>query len=96
MVAVMVTWAITRVGPLVLLCTAAPYRCAVVAVPRAALVRQGSFRAARPVKQLVLGLKLHVGVRGSGEVHFVVRVMLAPMLLFSSSTVGLASGVPAI
>ena len=90
--AVMVTGAITRVGPLVPVGTAAPYRWAVVAAPRAAPARRGSVRAARAVTPLVLGLRLPVGVGGSGEVHFVLWVMLAPVLLPSSSTVGLASG----
>ena len=92
-VAVMVTGAITRVGLLIPVGTAAPYRWVVVAVPKAAPARRGSIRAARAVMPWVLGLQLPAGVGGSGEVHFVLRVMLAPVLLSSSSTVGLASGV---
>ena len=85
--------AVTRVGPLVLVGTATPYRWAVVAVPRAVPARQGSVRATRAVTPLVLGLRLPVGVGGPGEVHFVLRDMLAPVFLSSSSTVGFASGV---
>ena len=92
-VAVVVTGAITTGGPLVPVGTVAPYRWAVVVVPRAALARRGSVKAERALTPLVLSLWLPVEVRGSSVVHSVVWVMLAPVLLSSSSTVGLASGV---
>ena len=41
----------------------------------------------------MLGFRLLVRIRGSGEVHFFFWVMLAPLLLSLSSTVGFASGV---
>ena len=85
--------AVMRVGPLVPVRTATPCRGALVAVPRAAPATRGSVKTTRAVTPVVLGLRLPFEVRGSSEVHFVLRVMLAYVLPSSSSAVCFPSGV---
>ena len=71
----------------------APRWRAIVPIPRAASAGWGPVRAAWAVPPLVLGFWLPVAVRGRGEVHLFLRVLLASVLQPSSSTVGFAGGV---
>ena len=90
---IMVAGALTRVGPLVPVGNATPCRRVFVSVPRAAPARRGSGRAIRAELPLVLSFRLPVGIGTPSEVHFFFRILLAPVLLPSSSTVGVADGV---
>ena len=95
-VTIMVTRVLTGVKPLVATGTAAPRRRAIVPIPRATSAGRGPVRSAWVVPPLMLGFWLSVGVRGCGEVHLFFRVLLALVLLPSSSTVGFAGGVLSI
>ena len=85
--------AVTGVGPLVPVGIATPYRRGLVVVPRVVLASRGCVRATRTRTTLVLGFRLPVLIGDSDEVHFFFRVMLAPVLVSWSSTVGFGSRV---
>ena len=79
--------------PFIAVRTATPWRRAIAAMPRAAAVGRGAVRAARAVPSLVLWLQFSFRVRGRREVHELIWVPLAALLLSSSSSMGLAGGV---
>ena len=79
--------------PFIAVSTATPWRRAISAMPRAAAAGRRPVRAARAVPSLVLGVRLSFRLRGRREVHLLLRVPLAAVLLSSSSSMGLAGGV---
>ena len=79
--------------PLIAVGTATPWRRAIAAMSRAAAAGRGPVRAARTVPPLVLGVRFSCRFRGRREVHLLIRVSLAAVLLSSSSSMGFAGGV---
>ena len=84
------------VHPLIPVGTATPRRWAITAMSRAAAAGRGPVRAARAVPSLVLGLWFSFRLRGRREVHLLLRVTLAAVLLSSSSSMGFAGGVVSV
>ena len=91
--AVVAAWVFMGIHPLVAVGTATPRRWAITAMPKAAAAGRGPVRAARAVPSLVLGLWFSFRIRGRCEVHLLLRVALAAVLVLSSCSVGFAGGV---